>query len=214
MYIYLSKEGNFPRYLEAIRTVQIPSVPFLASLKYMIPIDETMMLMDPTVESIFFWILNEINNAGYKTPWICKKVIEDGRIPVLPYKRPMGAKDFFRPYEYVYDEYYNCVICPENQILNFLTINRDGYSEFKSDPKICKNCPSRSVCTRNVKFEKTATKHIWNEYLEIAEDIRHTPKYKKLYEIRKETIERVFANAKEKYGMRCTLFRGLSHVTN
>ena len=47
-----------------------------------------------------------VMDAGYKTPWVCKKVIDDGRIPVLPYKRPMGDKGFFRPYEYVYDDYY------------------------------------------------------------------------------------------------------------
>ena len=48
----------------------------------------------------------------------------------------------------------------------------------------------------------------------MAEDIRHTPKYKMLYEKRKETIERVFADAKEKYSMRYTLYRGLAQVTN
>jgi len=50
--------------------------------------------------------------------------------------------------------------------------------------------------------------------VELAEDIRHTPKYKKLYQKRKETIERVFADAKVKYGMRYTLYRGLTQVTN
>ena len=155
-----------------------------------------------------------VMDAGYKTPWISKRIIDDGRIPVLPYKRPMGKEGFFRPYDYVYDEYYNCVICPENQVLRFSTVNRDGYREFKSNPEICRNCPSRTKCTENRKYEKTVTKHIWNDYLEIVEDIRHTPKYKKLYEKRKETIERVFADAKEKYGMRYTLFRGLAQVTN
>ena len=155
-----------------------------------------------------------VMDAGYKTPWISKRIIDDGRIPVLPYKRPMGKEGFFRPYDYVYDEYYNCVICPENQVLRFSTVNRDGYREFKSNPEICRNCPSRAKCTENRKCEKTVTKHIWNDYLEIVEDIRHTPKYKKLYEKRKETIERVFADAKEKYGMRYTLFRGLAQVTN
>ena len=38
--------------------------------------------------------------------------------------------------------------------------------------------------------------------------------YKALYERRKETIERVFADAKEKYAMRYTPYRGLSQVTN
>lgn len=159
-------------------------------------------------------IENVVMDAGYKTPWISKKVIDDGRIPVLPYKRPMGNKDYFRPYEYVYDEYYDCVICPENKILSYSTTNREGYKEFKSKSYQCKNCPSRSKCTKNAKFEKTVTKHIWSDYLEKAEDIRHAPVYRELYEKRKETIERVFADAKEKHSMRYTYIRGLSHVTN
>ena len=58
------------------------------------------------------------------------------------------------------------------------------------------------------------TKHIWWEYLDLAEDYRYTPQYKELYEHRKETIERVFADAKEKYAMRYTPYRGLTQVTN
>ena len=33
-------------------------------------------------------------DAGYKTPWIAKQIFEDGRIPSLPYKRPMTKKAF------------------------------------------------------------------------------------------------------------------------
>lgn len=140
--------------------------------------------------------------------------MDDKRIPVLPYKRPMGKQDFFKPYEYVYDKYYDCVICPENHVLNYATTNREGYREFKSKTYICENCPSRYKCTENSKYEKTVTKHIWSDYLEKVEDIRHTPKYKEMYERRKETIERVFADAKEKHAMRYTPYRGLSQVTN
>ena len=159
-------------------------------------------------------IKNVVMDAGYKVPYICKEVIDDKRIPVLPYKRPMGGKDFFRPYEYVYDEYYNCVICPENHVLNYSTTNREGYREFKSCPKICENCVKIKNCTNSKTHQKTVTKHIWSEYLETAEDIRHTPKYSELYDKRKETIERVFADAKEKHSMRYTNHRGLSRVTN
>ena len=155
-----------------------------------------------------------VMDAGYKTPWICKKVFDDGRAPVLPYKRPMGKAGFFRPYSYVLDEYYNCVICPENHILNYTTTNRDGYREFKSKGYSCALCPSIQYCTESSKHEKLVTKHIWGEYVERSEDIRHTPKYKALYEKRKETIERVFADAKEKHAMRYTNHRGLSQVTN
>lgn len=57
-----------------------------------------------------------VADAAYKTPWICKKIIDDGRNPSMPYKCPLGKKGMFRPYEFVYDEYYNCVICPRNQV--------------------------------------------------------------------------------------------------
>ena len=68
------------------------------------------------------------------------------------------------------------------------------------------------VSTDNAKFEKTVTKHIWSDYIEFAEDARHAKRYAELYRIRKEKIERVFADAKEKYGMRYTLYRGLETV--
>ena len=38
--------------------------------------------------------------------------------------------------------------------------------------------------------------------------------YRDIYKLRKEKIERVFAYAKEKYGMRYTQYRGLAQVTN
>ena len=48
----------------------------------------------------------------------------------------------------------------------------------------------------------------------MADDARYTPIYKRMYKARKETIERVFADAKEKHGMRYTRYTGLAQVTN
>lgn len=48
--------------------------------------------------------------------------------------------------------------------------------------------------------------------MEQAEDIRHTIGMKELYGQRKQTIERVFADAKEKHGMRYTQYRGLAKL--
>lgn len=151
-------------------------------------------------------------DAGYKTPWIAKKIIDDGRIPVMPYKRPMTKDGFFKKYEYVYDEYYDCVICPNDQILKYSTTNRDGYREYKSDPNICANCPKKSQCTESKACQKVVTRHVWEDYMEQVEDYRHMPKYKAIYNKRKETIERVFADAKEKHNMRYTQYRGLAKV--
>ena len=67
-----------------------------------------------------------VADAGYKTPAIAKLLIDDGIKPLLPYKRPMTKDGFFKKYEYVYDEYYDCYICPNNQVLTYRTTNRDG----------------------------------------------------------------------------------------
>lgn len=155
-----------------------------------------------------------VADSAYKTPYICKTIFDSNRVLSTAYKRPMTRKGGHKWNEYVYDEYYDCVICPEYQMLKYRTTNRDGYREYKSKPYICENCPTRQhLCTDNAKFEKTVTKHIWSDYIELAEDARHTKRYAELYRIRKEKIERVFADAKEKYGMRYTLYRGLSQVT-
>ena len=48
----------------------------------------------------------------------------------------------------------------------------------------------------------------------MADDARYTPIYHRMYKARKETIERVFADAKEKHGLRYTRYTGLAQVTN
>lgn len=128
------------------------------------------------------------------------------------YKRPMTMKGGHEWWKYVYDEHFDCVICPEYKVLNYSTTDRDGYRIYKSNPDICKSCPSREKCTKSRDCQKQVTRHIWQDYIELCEDIRYTPEYQELYQKRKETIERVFADAKEKHAMRYTPYRGLAQV--
>lgn len=151
-------------------------------------------------------------DAGYKTPGICREIIKAQKLPIMPYKRPMTKEGYFKKHEYVYDEYYDCYLCPNNQVLKYSTTNREGYREYKSNPQICRACPMLMQCTQSKNNTKVVTRHIWEPYVEVAEDIRHTPKGKDLYRMRGETIERVFADAKEKHGMRYTHYRGLRKV--
>ena len=95
----------------------------------------------------------------------------------------------------------------------YSTTNREGYREYKSKSYICRNCPVREQCTQNQQCVKTVTRHVWQDYIEQAEDIRHSPLGKKTYALRSQTIERVFADAKEKHAMRYTPYRGLTAVT-
>ena len=153
-----------------------------------------------------------VADAGYKTPAIAKLLIDDGIQPLFPYKRPMTKKGFFKKYEYVYDEYYDCCLCPNNQILEYSTTNRDGYREYKSCGVVCATCPYLSQCTESKNHVKVVTRHIWEEYMEKCEDIRHTTGMKQLYELRKETIERIFGTAKENHGFRYTQMYGKARM--
>lgn len=153
-----------------------------------------------------------IADAAYKTPAIAKLLIDDGVDPVFPYKCPMTKDGFFKKYEYVYDEYYDCYICPNNKILKYSTTNREGYREYKSCPTDCETCQYRAQCTESANHVKVVTRHIWEEYLEKCEDLRHTDGNKELYDKRKETIERLFGTAKECHGFRYTNMIGKARM--
>ena len=154
-------------------------------------------------------IKNVCLDAAYTTPPICKTIIENGHTPLMPYKRPMTGKGLFKKYEYVYDEYFDCYICPNNEILEYSTTDKNGYKQYKSDKDICANCPLREQCTKSKNNQKIITRHVWEEYKEQMNENRYTETWKNNYPQRKETVERIFGDCKEQHGLRFTRVRGL-----
>ncbi|WP_291579648.1 transposase, partial [Clostridium sp. UBA6640] len=71
--------------------------------------------------------------------------------------------------------------------------NREGYKVYKSNPTDCGNCSFKSRCTNSKNNQKVVARHVWEEYLEEADHLRHDNYVKCVYKRRKETIERVFA---------------------
>lgn len=128
----------------------------------------------PEVEAV-------VADSAYKTPHICKKVFQDKRILSTAYKRTQTMKGGHEWWKYVYDEFYDCVICPKYQVLKYRTTNRDGYREYKSNPGLCANCPTRKKCTHSKDYIKTVKHHIWKKYEALTDDVRYTPEYSDLY---------------------------------
>lgn len=155
-------------------------------------------------------------DAGYKTPYISKQLLENSVVPVFPYTRPKGRsknqKEMFYPKDYIYDEDNDCYICPEKKIILYTTTDRNGYRIYKSKRSLCQNCPSLERCTKSKQKQKTIIRHIWQEFLDISEEYRRTPKGKSDYKQRKETIERCFGTAKEYHGFRYTNMKGLAKM--
>ena len=151
-------------------------------------------------------------DAGFKTPAVLRKIFLSEKLPAVPYTRPKTKDGFFKKSQYVYDEHFDCYLCPQNQILKYTTTNCEGYREYKSDPKICSDCPFLSQCTLSKNCTKVVTRHIWAKYVEEADHLRHTPEIRETYKKRKETIERVFADAKERHCLRYTNYRSSPKV--
>ena len=155
-----------------------------------------------------------VMDSAYKTPWIAKKTLEDSRIPITPYTNHKYKEGTYKPWEYEYDPKEDHFICPHGGVLRHTTTDRDGKRIYRSNPKHCKACPFKAMCGANEKGQKVLTTHIWQEHLDLMEQLRKTERGRDLYAQRKETIERVFADAKEKHAMRYTHHRGLARVTN
>lgn len=145
-----------------------------------------------------------VGDTAYKTPAIAHLLKGKGIKLLSTYSCPKTKDGFFPKYEYVYDEYYDCYICPGNQLLSYATTNRDGYREYRSCGKICEHCPYLAQCTNSKDHIKTVTRHVWADDLEEAEENRYTLGIRDYYKLRKETIERDFGLAKELHGFRYT----------
>ncbi|MGA5692185.1 IS1182 family transposase [Cytobacillus pseudoceanisediminis] len=173
-------------------------------------------ILEPLVEQVIEKVSKPkavAADAAYKTPAITSYLLKNDITPALPYTRPRTKEGFFRKHEYVYDEHFDCYICPTGEILKYTTTTKEGYRQYKSDPRICAGCPFLSQCTQSQAHQKLVQRHVWEEHVEEADHLRHHQDVKPIYEKRKETIERVFADAKEKHGMRWTTLRGLKKMS-
>ena len=149
-----------------------------------------------------------IMDAGYKTPAIAHELMKDKLTAVFPYKRPMTKKGFFKKYEYSYDEEFDTYTCPNQQTLSYTTTTKEGYRQYKSNPKVCATCPFLVQCTQSKNHVKVISRHLWERDLAAFETLRKLGFVKEIYAERKETIERIFGTAKEFHGLRYTNQRG------
>lgn len=152
-------------------------------------------------------------DAGYKAAGICKG-LEDRNIEgVIGYRRPNKAEGLFAKRKFVFDADQNHYVCPAGQLISYNTTNRLGYREYRSDSEQCKRCPFLDQCTRSRNHTKVITRHVWQDSVERTDARRLTEQGKRIYQCRKETVERSFADAKQLHGHRYARYRGLRRVS-
>jgi hypothetical protein len=151
-------------------------------------------------------------DAGYNTAALCKQLEDKGIFPAIAYRRLNHKAGMFYKKDYQYDPDMNTYQCPQGQSLIYKTTTREGYRHYQSNPAECVICPTLKKCTKNTKYVKTITRHIWQDSKERANLKRLSEYGKRIYKRRKETVERSFADAKELHGYRYAHFRGQPKV--
>ena len=154
-----------------------------------------------------------VADAGYSTAPICHMVHEGGQEIIVPYKRVAAKREgFYKKYQYRYDSENDCFTCPNGLVLRYCTTNREGKRVYRSDPDECESCPARDRCTESRNCTKVIERHIWEEDRETSIRLQKSEEGREIYSLRKETIERVFAEGKRRHGLGYTLYRGKKRV--
>lgn len=146
-------------------------------------------------------------DAGYANALIAYFIQRDHTNLLIPYLRPKGKHDIFGKKQFDYYIEIDAYLCPNRKLLTPWNIKKDGAIEYKIHKDECGDCSNKQQCIKKYAF-KTIRRHLYEDCLEKAREYRLSKEGKDIYKLRKETIERVFAEGKEKHGLRFTRFKG------
>ncbi|MBP1934293.1 transposase [Ammoniphilus resinae] len=147
-------------------------------------------------------------DSGYMTPHICKGTLDMNLFPVIAERNAADTEGKFSKSQFTYDEEHDAYACPAGQTLPYATTNRQGYKEYRSDSDVCKECPFLKQCTSSANKQRTIQRHVWETYKEKVVQNRKSEVGNAIYQLRCQTIERSFADAKTLHGLRRCRFRG------
>lgn len=159
-------------------------------------------------------------DAGYFNLNILEDLAHKDLVPVIGPRKYAGKKGKKSKYWFEYSPEEDIYTCFEGHQLKYKTTTRQGYVEYHSDSEICKGCPSKEKCvyesetTGNIKKsqQRIIRRHLKEHYADEVRAFMKTERGKKLYQRRKETIERAFADMKELMGLRYAHYRGSHSV--
>lgn len=155
-------------------------------------------------------------DAGYFNLNVLEELAQKDLKPVIGPRKYAGKKGKKSKYWFDYHPEEDLYYCFEGQALSYKTTTRQGYVEYHSDFKICSNCPKKDKCLYESETngeikatqQRIIRRHIKEHYADDVRAFMKTQKGKNLYQRRKETIERAFADMKELMGLRYAHYRG------
>lgn len=151
-------------------------------------------------------------DAGYHNAQIAHLLEKNGIQGVIGYRRHTHRTETYGKYRFKYIKDKNCYTCPAKQNLTWHTTNREGYREYHCGTKICGACHMKAECLSDSLKKRTVTRHVWQDALDRIIEFTKSPRGRKLYNWRKETIERSFAEAKQNHGLRFARMLGIKNM--
>lgn len=133
-------------------------------------------------------------DSGYCTLDIKKYFIDNNIFGVFGYKRTGTPESRKEKSKYIYDKEKDIYIEKETgEVLEYKgSIDKNGYKKYESYQK-----------------DKKILRHIKEEFNEIFRENRLSDEGKKLYQRRKEHVERSFADSKQNHGYRYAMHKGI-----
>jgi len=151
-------------------------------------------------------------DAGYHYANCAWLLYKEGIQPVIGYRRHTYKTPYYGKWQFRYDFDQDVYFCPEKKPLYWKTTNREGYREYYSDPKVCRNCPRRSQCFSVKATRRQVTRHVWQDWLDKATAFTKSTAGRAIYNWRKETIEPSFAESKENHTLRTARMVGIANL--
>ena len=151
-------------------------------------------------------------DAGYHSAWIAHLLETNGIQGVIGYRRHTHKTETYGKYRFKYDYDYDFYTCPEQHRLYWKTTTREGYRQYFCDSKTCAQCPRRTECFGKSMNRRMVERHVWQDALDEVSLFTKTSQGKSIYNRRKETIERSFAEAKVNHGLRFARMLGIKNM--
>ena len=153
-------------------------------------------------------------DSGYDNIQIKKYLIDNDIFGVIGYRRYAREKTSVPKWQFKYNKEMDCYVCPRTGVTLEYTglIDRNGYKKY-ANKQNCSGCPEAEKCCANKKYREIR-RHIYEEYNEKMRENRLSEKGKKLYKLRKERVERSFADSKQNHGYRYAMYKGIKKNQN
>lgn len=153
-------------------------------------------------------------DSGYDTLDIKKYLLEQNIFGVIGYRRYPKGDTKINKKRFTYIKEIDSYICPETGTVLPYTgrIDKLGYKHY-SDRQNCDGCEDINRCCKKQGY-RIIRRHIKEELSEKFRENRISDEGKKLYKLRKEKIERSFADSKQNHGYRYAMYKGIEKNQN